>query len=258
MSAPNDLPPARVGCVRYRNALPLIHGWPGPVIFDHPSVLCRQLAAGELDVALVSSFEYLRNPIYVVVDGVAIGSDGPVYSVVLVHVGALEQLREIVIDPASCTSINLLRCLLAHRGMTVGLVETGEISARRGRLIIGDQAIRFRAETGERYQFLDLGAEWKDQIARPFVYALWLIRPDFAEKKEIGQALRSLGESNRFQLEAIVSTQPASEREFYEFYFRKCLRFTFGETEKEGFQRFAELCAAQNLLPGVPPAPDLV
>ena len=51
--------------------------------FDHPSTLCRQLAAGELDVALVSSFEYLRNPIYSIVDRVAIASDGPVFSVIL-------------------------------------------------------------------------------------------------------------------------------------------------------------------------------
>ena len=41
----------RVGCVQYLNAQPLIYGWQGPVIFDHPSSLCRQLAAGELDVA---------------------------------------------------------------------------------------------------------------------------------------------------------------------------------------------------------------
>jgi len=62
----------RLGCVRYLNALPLIDSWPDPVRFDHPSTLCRELAAGQLDVALVSSFEYLRNPIYSVVDHVAI------------------------------------------------------------------------------------------------------------------------------------------------------------------------------------------
>ena len=42
---------------------------------------------GELDVALVSSFEFLRNPIYRIVDDVSISSDGPVYSVVVAHRG---------------------------------------------------------------------------------------------------------------------------------------------------------------------------
>ena len=258
MSAPNDFPSARLGCVRYRNALPLIHGWPGEVIFDHPATLCRQLAAGALDVAFVSSFEYLRNPIYAVVDGVAVGSDGPVYSVVLAHAGELDHLQEVVIDPASRTSVNLLRCLLGKRGLQPRFVETGEISPTRGRLIIGDQAIRFRAEHGAHYQFLDLGADWKKQVARPFIYALWLIRPDCDRKEEIAQALRSLGEYNRDHLAAIIATQPEAERAFYQFYFRDCLRFTFAEKEKAGFQCFAELCAAQNLLPSVPPAPALV
>ncbi len=244
--------------MRYRNALPLIHGWPGEVVFDHPATLCRQLAAGELDVAFVSSFEYLRNPIYAVVDGVAVGSDGPVYSVVLAHAGEVDQLQEVVIDPASRTSVNLLRCLLDRRGLRPRFVESGEISPTRGRLIIGDQALRFRAESGARYQFLDLGAEWKNQLALPFVFALWLIRPDFAGKEKIGEALRTLGERNRTQLDPIITAQGNAERDFYEFYFRKCLRFTFAEKEKAGFQCFAELCAGQNLLPRLPSAPVFV
>ena len=75
--------PLRIGCVKYLNARPLIHGWPSPVTFDHPAALCAQLANGDLDVALVSSFEFLRNPIYRIVDDVSISSAGPVYSVVL-------------------------------------------------------------------------------------------------------------------------------------------------------------------------------
>ena len=105
----------RLGCVRYLNALPLIDGWLGEVRFDHPSTLCGELAAGQLDVALVSSFEYLRNPVYSVVDGLAIASHGPVYSVVLAHLDAVEALREVVVDPASATSVNLLHCLLGER-----------------------------------------------------------------------------------------------------------------------------------------------
>src|SRR5206468_9039834 len=72
----------RVGCVKYLNACPLIHGWECEMDFDHPSALCNKLAAGKLDVALVSSFEFLRNPIYRVVDNVSISSNGPVYIVI--------------------------------------------------------------------------------------------------------------------------------------------------------------------------------
>src|SRR5262249_57886879 len=107
----------RIGCVKYLNASPLIRGWPGNVEFDHPSALCQRLAKGELDVALVSSFEFLRNPIYGIVDDVSISSDGPVYSVVVAHRGEFWDIEEIELDPASETAVNLLRCLLAGLGL---------------------------------------------------------------------------------------------------------------------------------------------
>ncbi len=258
MSAPNELPPVRLGCVRYLNARPLIHGWPGEVRFDHPAALCRQFAVGDLDVALVSSFEYLRNPIYSIVDGVAIASSGPVYSVILAHLGEIEALREVVADPASLTSTNLLRCLLGQRGLAPEFTGAGEIEPGRGRLLIGDRAIRFRQESGPRYQIIDLGEEWKRQTGLPFVYALWLIRPEFQPQRQIAEALRSLGNENRARLETVIDAQPERERAFCRFYFRDCLRFTFGEEEKRGFHRFAELCVRQKLLPSAPPIRDLV
>jgi chorismate dehydratase len=248
----------RLGCVRYLNARPLIHGWSGQVHFDHPSALCRQLAAGEFEVALVSSFEYLRNPIYSVVDRVAIASDGPVYSVILAHCGRVEQLREVVADPASQTSVNLLRCLLDERGMKVELVSQGDICAERGLLLIGDQAIRFRQRSRGRHQFLDLGAEWKKATGKPFVYALWLVRPECDGKLAVAEGLRSLGQNNVENISALIAAQPESIREFCEFYFRECLRFAFGEEEKRGFQMFGEICVKQKLLPAVPPTLKLI
>src|SRR5438105_14275045 len=104
----------RIGCVKYLNARPLIRGWPGEVDFDHPSALCKRLAGGELDIALVSSLEFLRNPIYRIVDNVSISSYGSVYSVIIAHQGEISDLDEIELDPAAETSTNLLRCLLAE------------------------------------------------------------------------------------------------------------------------------------------------
>src|SRR5882762_3958324 len=148
----------RIGCVKYLNACPLIHGWEGNVDFDHPSALCNKLAAGKLNVALVSSFEFLRNPIYRIVDDVSISSDGPVYSVVVAHRGEYSNIEEIELDPASETAINLLRCLLAELGLTARLtgVVPGNAGLSLSRLIIGDQAITFRQNHAGEFQFWDL------------------------------------------------------------------------------------------------------
>jgi chorismate dehydratase len=244
----------RVGCVQYLNARPLIHGWEGEVRFDHPSNLCRELAAGKLDVALVSSFEYLRHPIYFAVDRIAIASSGPVYSVILVHREPVEQLREVIIDPASETSANLLRCLLGEQ--PIKFVEDGKINAERGRLLIGDQAISFRQEARDEVQILDLGAAWQEFAALPFVYALWLIRPDYEAKDQIAAQLRSLGQRNLQNLTKVIAAQPAEKQSFCEFYFRHCLRFDLDTEAKKGFQKFGELCVQQKILPDLPELPE--
>ena len=109
-------------------------------------MLCERLAKGKLDVALVSSFEFLRNPIYRIVDEVSISSDGPVYSVVVAHRGDISEIKEIELDPASQTAVNLLRCLHAEVGFSPRLVPrntgvspagTESISTRRAQLLIG-------------------------------------------------------------------------------------------------------------------------
>jgi putative transposase len=121
----------RIGCVKYLNARPLIRGWPGAIEFDHPSALCQRLAKGELDVALVSSFEFLRNPIYQIVDDVSISSDRSVYSVVVAHHGRISDIEEIELDPASQTAVNLLHCLLAELGLKARLIRNIDLQSVR-------------------------------------------------------------------------------------------------------------------------------
>jgi predicted solute-binding protein len=267
----------RVGCVQYLNARPLIRGWQGPAELDHPSALCKRLANGELDVALVSSFEFLRNPIYRIVDDVSISSDGPVFSVVMAHRGEISQIEEIELDSASETAVNLLRCLLAELGLNARLVPKGEFETQmqreaperiNARLFIGDQAIRFRQKHASEFDFWDLGEQWKKLVDLPFVYALWLVRPEVVDPKQIANHLRALRDENLASLDDLISDTAAGfadsgqwkelNREFLSRYYRKHLRFSFGEKEKQGLQTFANLCAKHGLLPKRDLALDLV
>jgi chorismate dehydratase len=239
--------PLRIGCVKYLNARPLIHGWSGPVDFDHPSALCGKLADGELDVALVSSFEYLRDPIYSIVDDVAIAADGPVYSVFVAHQGPIEKVEEITLDPASGTSGNLLRCLLAERNWNPRLVASSP-NEQSARLLIGDQAIRFRHHHEHDWNFWDLAAEWKRLTSLPFVFALWLIRPDVPDAVQMADALRARRDVNLAALDGLTSEQSEFTPEFRSRYFRDYLRFGFGAREKEGLQKFRSLCEKHGIL----------
>src|ERR1041385_8275517 len=177
---PSRRMPLPIGCVKSLNARPLIHGWPGRVQFDHPSSLCQLLAGGDVDLALVSSFEFLRNPIYRIVDDISISSAGPVYSVIVAHQGDISEVEEIELDPAAETSVNLLRCLLAELKLPARLVstaaarvlarttaspaqtaaETAASTPKSARLLIGDQAIRFRQKHADKFRYWDLGEQW--------------------------------------------------------------------------------------------------
>jgi predicted solute-binding protein len=241
----------RIGCVKYLNARPLIHGWAGSVVLDHPSALCAQLARGELDVALVSSFEFLRNPIYRIVDGVSISSDGPVYSVVVAHAGKISELNQIELDPAAQTSGNLLRCLFSEQKLDAAFVprSTSSIAKGTGRLLIGDQAIRFRREHGNESDFWDLGEQWKKLVRLPFVYALWLLRPEVIDPKSIANELRALRDKNLANINALISEEKEFDHDFCDRYYRQHLRFSFGEREKHGLRAFDRLCQKHELLP---------
>jgi chorismate dehydratase len=243
----------RVGCVKYLNARPLIYGWPGEVVFDHPTALCERLASGMLDVALVSSFEFLRNPVYTLVDGVAIASHGPVHSVFVAHAGELSEIEEIEVDPASQTSVNLLRCLMAEIGITPKFVIRSRLiqralTPRLAKFFIGDQAIRFRDESGGTFQFWDLGEEWQKRTQLPFVYALWLIRPEVPSPKAIADTLRSCRDNNLRELDLLIAAEKEFSPDFCQFYLTECLSYQFGVQEKEGLSTFRKLCEKHGIL----------
>jgi len=237
------------------------------VEFDHPSALCRRLADGELDIALVSSFEFLRNPIYRIIDDASISSDGPVYSVVVVHRRDFSEIDAIELDPASETAVNLLRCLLRELGLGARLVPKREVGTRsqqgalvskNAHLLIGDQAVRFRQKYENQFHFWDLGEQWKEIVDLPFVYALWLVRPEVLDPKPIANRLRALLDNNIANLDDLIGDALAAtadpgvrkklNHKFLSRYYRKHLRFSFREKEKKGLQTFANLCAKHGLL----------
>ncbi|MDB6149790.1 MAG: mqnA [Chthoniobacter sp.] len=239
----------RVGCVQYLNSKPLIHGCDVPVTFDHPSGLARALAAGELDVALVPVFEALRTPGYVAVDGVAIASDGPVFSVFLAYRGRLEDIRTISLDPASLTSAHLLQVLLAEfHGLRPDFVHSGD-GIPDAALLIGNQAIEFRTHDHHHdHEFLDLGEEWKRQTGLPFVYALWLMRGDLEEQRAVADDLRALKRDGVQHISEIVAADTTHNPALSTRYLTEHIRYDLGEREKTAIARFRELLVKYGLV----------
>ena len=236
----------RIGCVKYLNSRPLICAYDGPVVFDHPAALARMLAAGELDAALVPVFEAVRDPRYLLVDDVAVGCDGEVFSVFLAHRGELRDIRSIALDPASLSSANLLRVLLAeYHDLHPAFGPVGE-----AQLLIGNQAIEFRrAEEGKsEWQFLDLGAEWKRCTGLPFVFAVWAMRPGMADAALIADAFRRLKDTGITRVPELIAVENFGDAEMRRRYLTEYLHFGIGPRGREALALYRSLLAKHRLI----------
>ncbi len=242
----------RIGCVRYLNARPLIEPYErvgGPVTLEHPSILAAMLARGELDVALVPVFEALRSPGFPIVNGVSISARGPVWSVFVAYQGDFTAIREIVLDPASLTSANLCKVLFAEWGAAVPcyLPASEPMPPGAARLLIGNQAIEFREQHGDRYNYLDFGEEWLRRTGLPFVFAVWLMRPEVREPARVARAFREIARQGEAMTPEIASTHP--DPEFALRYLTEFIRFGLGDPEKAGMAKFRELLIKHGQLP---------
>ena len=165
---------------------------PAELVSGTASELNDLLAAGALQVSVVSAVEYARNAAaYHLLPDLAITCDGPVHSVALFSRRPVAELggRTVLVTASSRTSVLLLELLCRHRWQVAprfatARAEAGDLDALAGLphdavLVIGDAALLLRAR--ERYPVhLDLGLAWREWTGLPFVFAVWAARRDAA------------------------------------------------------------------------------
>lgn len=231
----------KVGSVRYLNAVPLTRGLEEEVTFATPSELAAMLQRNELDAAMVSITEVLLNDRYDVLDGVAIASLGEVKSVLLAHRSPIEEAREIYCDPASLTSVQLLRVLLAERGLSPEFKHLERYEDLPDyALLIGDRALDKVRSPGP-HQILDLGSAWNELTGLPFVYAVWAIRRGLDKVSALTQQLREARGFGLDTLETIIRERTDYDYDFRKDYLSWHIHFHLGTDEKRGIQKFIDL-----------------
>lgn len=229
-----------IGSVCYLNAVPLTWGIEQQVLLATPAELAARLLRDELDAALVSVTEVLLRDRYDVLDGVSIACRGEVKSVVLAHRGALEDVREIFLDPASLASVNLLRVLLRERGLTPKLrpLESYAAAPRCDAvLLIGNQALEF-GRRGHPHRLWDLGAAWLELTGLPFVYAVWALQRGRAEAP-LRNALRAARKAGEAAIDEIAATRSEFDPAFLREYYRRNIHYALGDEEKAGVREFS-------------------
>lgn len=237
-----SLAPFRVGSVKYLNAVPLTRGLEDQIVFATPARLAEMLQRNELDAALVSITEVLLHDGYDVLDRVGVCSLGEVKSVFLAHRGPIEEAREIHCDTASLTSVNLLRVLLAERGLKPEfkpLAGYDPATLPDYALLIGDPAIDF-LRAPHSHEIWDLGEAWHEKTNLPFVYAVWALRRG-VENKVLRRQLLDAKDFGLDTLDYIISSQKAYDLDFRKDYLGWHIHYHLGSDEKRGIARFMEL-----------------
>lgn len=230
-----------IGTVPYLNAVPLTNGLEEPLIRLPPSQLATEFRAGRLAAALLSVTEALTSPDTDVLDGFAIACHGPVYSVILAHQDHLEDIQEIAVDTASCTSVNLLRVLLDMWGLRPKLIPWADYAntgTARNFLLIGNPAIQFRRQT-HPHRVLDLGAAWWTLTGLPFVFAVWMMHHG-RHDDPLRTALTAAGRSGVQQLDRWSAESNEFDAAFRRRYLGGYIRYGLGGLEKAGLNRFRE------------------
>src|SRR6476620_8881806 len=188
----------RVGRIPYINCYPVygavdrhVVSLDAELVDGVPTALNHAMAAGTLDVSVISAVEYARDAArYLLLPDLAISCDGPVRSVMLFSRVPAANLsgRRVPVTRSSMTSVVLLELLFEHvweaRPMFVPAdaeiadLARAEQPEHDARLIIGDAALLLSSGASalaREYPYAyDLGAAWKQWTGLPFVFAVWV------------------------------------------------------------------------------------
>ncbi len=251
--------PMRIGAVSYLNSKPLIEdlaelAGDAELILDVPSRLADDLAAGELDVALIPSVEVLRDADYEIVSDACVATRGPVLSVKLFSRVPFADIQTMALDEGSRTSATLARVMLAERFGVRPATEmlplgcATENSSADAVLLIGDRAMK---PPRERFVATwDLGEEWTRWTGLPFVFAMWAARRD-ADLDDIEDALcqaRDRGVERLAEIARREAPKLGITADLAHNYLAHNLHFTLGSAERTGLKLFQELAVKSGLV----------
>ena len=265
----------RIGAVEYLNARPLVHGLERhprfDVRFDLPARCADLLPAGETDLGLIPSIEFLRAPagpeLYRIVPEAASTSRGTVASAATSTTRDMRDVRSVALDTSSRTSVALTRVMCAR---VFGIAPTFEpqgpdlpsmLSRADAALIIGDKALfldggpveieRDGVRRTVDVQKVDLGALWLQTTGLPFVYAFWAGRAGLLTPDDVRVLIETRDRSASLTREIGARYFPGDEarQAVADRYLRDNIKYGFGPDERAGLERFYQYAAEAGVVP---------
>jgi len=267
-SSPASKP--RVGHIQFLNCLPIYWGLVHSgalldieLVKDSPERLSEQLVAGTLDIAPITFVEFLKHSAdLVVLDNLAVGSDGPVMSCNMISQVPFEELdgQRVALGSTSRTTVQLAQLLLREKYHVAPEYYSCPpdlslmMQEAPGAVLIGDPALRAALYDVPRLglRMLDLGEAWKDWTGLPMVFAVWAVRRDYLAAhpelvREVHQGFlrsRDLAVDEVDKVAAQVARWEMFDAASLERYFTT-LDFSFGPRQLAGAREFARQVGGQ-------------
>ena len=237
----------KISAVNYLNSKPFIYGLEHSAIIneidlqlDIPSVCADKLEENLVDIGLVPVAIIPELEEYYIISQYCIGSDGDVGSVLLFSEVPIHEIKNILLDNQSRTSVTLARILAEKfwkiKPHWINAADHYEslISGTTAGVVIGDRSFALK----NNYQFVyDLSGEWKKFTGLPFVFACWVANKKLPE--DFIQRLNAAFTSGIGNKEEIIHEY----REQYSSldikdYFENKISFNFDNRKKKSLKLF--------------------
>ncbi len=238
----------RISVVSYLNSRPFVYGLKNfrfteeiEITEDIPSLCADKLINGNADIGLVPVAALLKLPHHEIISEYCIGSEGDVKSVLLLSNVPLNEIKKVLLDYQSRTSILLTKILFRefwNHNPEFEDAKTGfenSISGTTAGVVIGDRALEIKDKFSYVY---DLSAEWKKMTSLPFVFACWVSTKKLSENfiREFNSALSNgLSEINQVAENEKSSFLSSNE---IKNYLKNNINYNFDTGKKEALKRF--------------------
>ena len=189
-----------IGKISYINASPVYYGLDHGLLPDWlslhsnvPSELNRQIISGEIPLSPISAAFYaMHHKELFILPELSISCNGQVMSVILASHYPIKQLsgKTVLFSRDSASAAAFLKMIFHQQNIQANYM-TGQVSNSAeiankvdAALIIGDNALIHPWHENFTH-VIDLGHLWYDMTGLPFVFALWVVRRDFAKANPV-------------------------------------------------------------------------
>lgn len=239
----------RIGAVSYLNTKPLVYGLEKGLMretveltYDYPGKIAQALLDNTIDVGLVPVAVIPEMKEHHLVANYCIAADGPVASVCLFSEVPIEEVKTVLLDYQSRTSVLLVQYLLKEYWhltpvfKNAGVDFISEIKDTTAAVVIGDRAFKQRKVSPYIY---DLGEAWKKHTTLPFVFAAWV-----SNKALPANFITAFNEANEYglqRLDEVVAENPYSDFDLKKYYSQH-IQYRLDDVKRKGLQKFLSWC----------------